>query len=217
MTRPVSEGGVPRWIIRIPPEKNWSGSDHCNRREILGGVVGQLCVDARIDDVAGRHQQQRVAVWHSLGDDLGAKNATGAAAIVDKNRLWRALCQRLVWVQKYEVGALDEDAQAADLLLEYEAKCGVPTRDEAWRIAVNISKLPELLRQPEARGRGGLGSILTAGAQGQKEKAAEAASAYRQWLPAGLDCPGRRLYALSAWSVGLLWRNAPRLGISITP
>src|SRR5689334_7608158 len=27
-----------------------------------------------------------------------------------------------VWVQKYEVGALDEDAQAADLLQEYEAK-----------------------------------------------------------------------------------------------
>src|SRR3984893_3897650 len=31
-----------------------------------------------------------------------------------------------VWVQKYEAGALDEDAQAADLLQEYEAKiCGV--------------------------------------------------------------------------------------------
>ena len=28
----------------------------------------------------------------------------------------------LVWVQKYEAGALDEDAQAADLLQEYEAK-----------------------------------------------------------------------------------------------
>jgi transposase len=27
-----------------------------------------------------------------------------------------------VWVQKYEGGALDEDAQAADLLQEYEAK-----------------------------------------------------------------------------------------------
>jgi transposase-like protein len=27
-----------------------------------------------------------------------------------------------VWVQRYEAGALDEDAQAADLLQEYEAK-----------------------------------------------------------------------------------------------
>jgi transposase len=27
-----------------------------------------------------------------------------------------------VWVEKYEAGALDEDAQAADLLQEYEAK-----------------------------------------------------------------------------------------------
>jgi len=27
-----------------------------------------------------------------------------------------------VWVQKYEAGALDEDAEAADLIQEYEAK-----------------------------------------------------------------------------------------------
>src|SRR5215210_4313388 len=27
-----------------------------------------------------------------------------------------------IWVKKYEAGALDEDAQAADLLQEYEAK-----------------------------------------------------------------------------------------------
>ena len=27
-----------------------------------------------------------------------------------------------VWVQKYEAGALDEDAQAADLIQDYEAK-----------------------------------------------------------------------------------------------
>jgi len=27
-----------------------------------------------------------------------------------------------VWVERYEAGALDEDAQAADLLQEYEAK-----------------------------------------------------------------------------------------------
>src|SRR5512135_2186171 len=33
-----------------------------------------------------------------------------------------------VWVQKYEAGALDEDAQAADLLQEYEAKVGALER-----------------------------------------------------------------------------------------
>ena len=37
-----------------------------------------------------------------------------------------------VWVQKYEAGALDEDAQAADLLQEYEAKIG---RWSAWLAA----------------------------------------------------------------------------------
>ena len=35
-----------------------------------------------------------------------------------------------VWVQKYEAGALDEDAQAADLLQEYEAKIA---RLPRWR------------------------------------------------------------------------------------
>src|ERR1700720_545468 len=33
-----------------------------------------------------------------------------------------------VWVQKYEAGALDEDAQAADLLQEYEAKIAAMER-----------------------------------------------------------------------------------------
>ena len=35
---------------------------------------------------------------------------------------WRDISRQLVrvWVQKYEAGALDEDAQAADLLQEYE-------------------------------------------------------------------------------------------------
>ena len=32
------------------------------------------------------------------------------------------ISRQRVWVQKYEAGALDEDAQAADLLQEYEAK-----------------------------------------------------------------------------------------------
>ena len=34
-----------------------------------------------------------------------------------------------VWVERYEAGALDEDAQAADLLQEYEAKIAVHCRE----------------------------------------------------------------------------------------
>jgi transposase-like protein len=40
-----------------------------------------------------------------------------------------------VWVEKYEAGALDEDAQAADLLQEYEAKIAALERMAALRAA----------------------------------------------------------------------------------
>ena len=41
-------------------------------------------------------------------------------ALAKRHDLSRQLIR--VWVQKYETGAFDEDAQAADLLQEYEAK-----------------------------------------------------------------------------------------------
>ena len=41
-------------------------------------------------------------------------------ALAKRHDLSRQLIR--VWVEKYEAGALDEDAQAADLLKEYEAK-----------------------------------------------------------------------------------------------
>ena len=39
------------------------------------------------------------------------------------------LCSAQHQVEKYEAGALDEDAQAADLLQEYEAKIAAPCRN----------------------------------------------------------------------------------------
>src|SRR6202007_1016136 len=50
-----------------------------------------------------------------------------------------------VWVQKYEVGALDEDAQAADLLQEYEAKIAAVDRT-VGRPAVEIEFLKGALK-----------------------------------------------------------------------
>ena len=41
-------------------------------------------------------------------------------ALAKRHDLSRQLIR--VWVEKYEAGALDEDARAADLLKEYEAK-----------------------------------------------------------------------------------------------
>src|SRR6266567_4463118 len=50
-----------------------------------------------------------------------------------------------VWVQKYEAGALDEDAQAADLLQEYEAKIAALER-MVGRQALEIEFLKGALR-----------------------------------------------------------------------
>ena len=51
-----------------------------------------------------------------------------------------------VWVQKYEVGALDEDAQAADLLQEYEAKIAALERMVGRRSALEIEFLKGALK-----------------------------------------------------------------------
>ncbi len=54
-----------------------------------------------------------------------------------------------VWVPKYEVGALDEDAQAADLLQEYEAKIAALER-MVGRQALEIElALFDFLMEPE--------------------------------------------------------------------
>jgi|GEM_PF-229582 len=50
-----------------------------------------------------------------------------------------------VWVRKYEAGALDEDAQAADLLQEYEAKIAALER-MVGRQALEIEFLKGALR-----------------------------------------------------------------------
>src|SRR6202047_4054490 len=50
-----------------------------------------------------------------------------------------------VWVEKYEAGGLDEDAQAADLLQEYEAKIAALER-MVGRQALEIEFLKEALK-----------------------------------------------------------------------
>ena len=50
-----------------------------------------------------------------------------------------------VWVQKYEAGVLDEDAQAADLIQEYEAKIAALER-MVGRQALEIEFLKGALR-----------------------------------------------------------------------
>ena len=50
-----------------------------------------------------------------------------------------------VWVERYEAGALDEDAQAADLLQEYEAKIAALERmvgRQALEIEFSLKNAP---------------------------------------------------------------------------
>ena len=56
-----------------------------------------------------------VCLWHKA--DIAGETLYGLSKRYD---ISRQLIR--VWVQKYEAGAFDEDAQAADFLQEYEAK-----------------------------------------------------------------------------------------------
>jgi transposase-like protein len=55
-----------------------------------------------------------------------------------------------VWVQKYETGALDEDAEAADLIQEYEAKIAALER-MVGRQALEIEFLKGALKSAPRR------------------------------------------------------------------
>jgi len=50
-----------------------------------------------------------------------------------------------IWVGKFEAGALDDDAQAADLIQEYEAKIAAPER-MVGRQALEIELLKGALK-----------------------------------------------------------------------
>ena len=57
-----------------------------------------------------------------------------------------------VWVERYEAGALDEDAQAADLLQEYEAKIAALER-MVGRQALEIEFLKGALKNAARAGQ----------------------------------------------------------------
>src|SRR6476646_744863 len=46
----------------IDQNRIWRSPEFGNRREILVGIVGNLCVETGIDDIGARGDQQRVAV-----------------------------------------------------------------------------------------------------------------------------------------------------------
>ena len=64
-------------------------------------------------------------------------------ALAKRHDISRTLIR--IWVKKFEAGAFDEDAQAADLLEEYEAKIGALER-MVGRQALEIEFLKGALR-----------------------------------------------------------------------
>ena len=64
-------------------------------------------------------------------------------ALANRRDISRTLIR--IWVKKFEVGAFDEDAQAADLLEEYEAKIAALER-MVGRQALEIEFLKGALR-----------------------------------------------------------------------
>ena len=73
-----------------------------------------------------------------------------------------------VWVERYEAGALDEDAQAADLLQEYEAKIAALER-MVGRQALEIEFLKGALKNA-ARPRSANTSIIAGPAASPSQK-----------------------------------------------
>lgn len=65
-----------------------------------------------------RHRSHSIEFKRQIAQEFIAGESLYALA--KRHDLSRQLIR--VWVQKYETGAFDEDAQAADLLQEYEAK-----------------------------------------------------------------------------------------------
>src|SRR5215469_6469122 len=80
-------------------------SDHRYRGEILLGVEGQLRINTWINDMAGRHQQQRVTVRRRLSGGGRAERAASATAIVDHHRLAQARMQLLAEDATDNIGA----------------------------------------------------------------------------------------------------------------
>ena len=64
-----------------------------------------------------------------------------------------------IWVQKYEAGALDEDAAAADMIQEYEARIAALER-LVGKQALELEFLKGALKDAPRR-RGALTSVIT--------------------------------------------------------
>jgi transposase len=96
--------------------------------------------------MARQHRSHSVAFKRQVAEEfLAGETLHGLAKRHD-------LCRNLirVWVAKYEAGAFDDDAEAADLLQEYEAKIAALER-MVGRQALELEFLTMMLREEQER------------------------------------------------------------------
>jgi transposase len=102
-----------------------------------------------------RHRTHSIEFKRQIAQEfLGGETLHG---LVKRHDLSRNLIR--VWVDKYEVGAFDEDAQAADMIQEYEARIAALER-LVGKQALKLEFLKGAHRRG-ARPRGAPMSVIT--------------------------------------------------------
>ncbi|MDJ0390864.1 transposase [Roseomonas sp. E05] len=102
-----------------------------------------------------RHRSHSVAFKRQMAEALIAGETRHALS--KRHDISRQLIR--IWVGKFEAGALDEDAQAADLIQEYEAKIAALKR-MAGRQALELELLRGALKHGP-RPRSATTSVVT--------------------------------------------------------
>lgn len=102
-----------------------------------------------------RHRSHSVEFKRQVAQEfLGGETLHGLAK---RHDLSRNLIR--IWVEKYETGALDDDARAADLVQEYEARTAALER-LVGRQALELEFLKEALKNAR-RQRSATTSVIT--------------------------------------------------------
>jgi transposase len=133
------------WPPKYAPELN----------EIGVGPSGRTGTDLTFDRQAGLSKDE--SSWSSTGPIASSLNVRSLRSFwpVRRSMVWRSatISRNLirVWVERYQAGAFDEDAAAADLLQQYEARIAALER-LVGKQALELEFLKEGLRNaPPAR------------------------------------------------------------------
>jgi transposase len=106
-------------------------------------------------EVMARHRSHSVAFKRQVAEEFIAGEALHALS--KRHDISRQLIR--IWVGKFEAGALDGDAQAADLIQEYEAKIAALER-MVGRQALELELLKGALKHAP-RPKGATTSVVT--------------------------------------------------------